>query len=38
MIAKSENELDIEHYNADMQQSALIAEQNAVSAAEEGRS
>lgn len=38
VIAKSENELDIEHYNADMQQSALIAEQNAVSAAEEGRS
>ncbi|MFQ6370754.1 dicarboxylate/amino acid:cation symporter [Shewanella sp. YIC-542] len=30
IIAKSENELDLEHYNADLQQSALIAEQNAA--------
>lgn len=28
VIAKSENELDEEHYNADMEQSVLIAEQN----------
>ena len=27
IIAKSENELDIEHYNADMEQSEVFAEQ-----------
>ena len=31
VIAKSEDELDVEHYNADMVQSAMIAEQNAES-------
>ncbi|MGI2257928.1 dicarboxylate/amino acid:cation symporter [Shewanella sp. GXUN23E] len=32
VIAKSEDELDEVHYNADMQESALIAEQNAQAA------
>lgn len=31
VIAKSEDELDLAHYNADLQQSARIAEQNAAS-------
>ncbi|MCL1074319.1 dicarboxylate/amino acid:cation symporter [Shewanella dokdonensis] len=30
VIAKSEDELDLEHYNADLQQSVRIAEQNAA--------